>query len=510
MKNFNKVCGAALSLALLLNLVGPFSAFAATTPSLSDAAAYVVLASTYTNTSATTLSGSVGFTTGPAVAPLGTHASYGSGAPYSAAGTAQGSALANLNSQACSFSFASGAINLSTDTTHGAIGVYTPGVYCVIGAMDVGGPLTLSGNGTFIFRSTGALTSTAGAIVSLAGGSACDVFWTPGGATTLAANTTFVGTVIDDAGVTVGANTNWTGQALAYGGTVTTDTDTISVPSCAAAVEEPPAVTTGTLSVIKQVTNNNSGTSVAADFNLHVKLSGSDVASSPAVGLVAPGRSYTLTAGTYTVSEDANTAYTASFSGDCDSSGNVTMNAGSNLTCTITNDDVAVAAIATTGTITVTKVVVNTGGGTAVVGSFPLFINGTSATSGVAATLAAPAAYTVTETASTNYTGVFSGDCNASGVIDLAVSENATCTLTNTYTAPAVDAAPEVLAPVEEVLIEEVADAAPVTATAPVVIPTLPDTGLAPFSKFLLALAVLSGLCALGLFASVTFKKTKI
>ncbi len=505
MKNSRKVCGAALSLALLLGLVGPLSTFAATTPSLGDAASYVVLASTYTNTSATTLQGDVGFTTGPAVAPTGTHANYGSGAPYSAAGTAQGSALANLNSQACTFSFASGAINLSTDTTHGTIGIYTPGVYCVDGAMDVGGPLSLSGSGTFIFRSTGALTSTAGAVVSLSGGSACDVFWTPGGATTLAANTTFVGTVIDDAGVTVGANTTWSGQALAFGGTVTTDTDTISVPSCAAVVVPPPAVTTGTLSVIKQVTNNNSGTAVAADFNLHVKSAGSDVASSPAVGLTSPGRSYTLTAGTYAVSEDANAAYTASFSGDCDSSGNVTLTAGSNLTCTITNDDVAVAAIATTGTITVTKVIVNTGGGTAVVSSFPLFINGSSATSGVAATLAAPAAYTISETSNSNYTSAFSGDCNASGVIDLAVSENATCTLTNTYIIPAVVAAPAEVVPT---LVEIPEVVAPVV--APVIVPALPATGFAPLSKFLLALAGLSGLCALGLFASVTFKKGKI
>ena len=62
----------------------------------------------------------------------------------------------------------------------------------------------LSGNGTYIFRPGGALTSTVGAAVSLSNASsACDVFWTPGEATTLAANTTFIGTVIDDAGITV-------------------------------------------------------------------------------------------------------------------------------------------------------------------------------------------------------------------------------------------------------------------------------------------------------------------
>ncbi|HAI98799.1 TPA: hypothetical protein DCL30_04685 [Candidatus Peribacteria bacterium] len=225
-----------LPLLLIVSMAAPFvpAAQAATTPSLGAAATYGVLASTFTNTSAgTTINGDVGFTTGPAVTPAGAHAHYGSGAPYALAGTDQGIALSSLASQPCTFTFPSGAINLSTDTTHGLLGVYVPGVYCSTGAMNVGGPLILSGNGTYIFRSGGALTSTAGAIVTLIGASACSVFWTPTQATTLAANTTFAGIVMDDAGITVGANTTWTGMALAFGGTVTTDTNFLTI--CAAA-----------------------------------------------------------------------------------------------------------------------------------------------------------------------------------------------------------------------------------------------------------------------------------
>jgi hypothetical protein len=49
-----------------------------------------------------------------------------------------------------------------------------------------------------------------------------------------------------------------------------------------------------------------------------------------------PGTAYSLLDGTsYTVSEPANSSYTASFSGDCNSSGQVTMNPDK--TCTITN-----------------------------------------------------------------------------------------------------------------------------------------------------------------------------
>lgn len=133
-----------LIFSLVLGFVRPTAAIAATTPSLGAAATYGVLASTYTNTVAgTTINGGVGFTTGPSVAPAGVHANYGSGAPYATAGTDQGSALSALALQTCTFTFAAGAINLSTDTTHGPIGVYTPGVYCSTGAMDVGGPLTL-------------------------------------------------------------------------------------------------------------------------------------------------------------------------------------------------------------------------------------------------------------------------------------------------------------------------------------------------------------------------------
>jgi len=44
-----------------------------------------------------------------------------------------------------------------------------------------------------------------------------------------------------------------------------------------------------------------------------------------------------LSAGSYTVTEDPQTGYTASFSGDCNSSGHVTLAGGDNKTCTITN-----------------------------------------------------------------------------------------------------------------------------------------------------------------------------
>jgi hypothetical protein len=83
----------------------------------------------------------------------------------------------------------------------------------------------------------GALTTSANSIVTaINGANACNVWWTPTAATTLGANSTFLGTDIDASGVTIGSTVTWTGRALAFGGTVSTTADTINtVPACATA-----------------------------------------------------------------------------------------------------------------------------------------------------------------------------------------------------------------------------------------------------------------------------------
>ncbi len=214
------------SLAILAVITGSFLvssvASAATSPGLGAANSFVILSSTYSNSASGTTLNSV----------------------YNQAGIDQGNALINLNNQPCSFQFAPGPIDLATDTTHGQVGVYTPGVYCVSGAASIGGggTVTLNGAGTYIFRMDGALTTSANSVVTLANGaSACDVWWTPTAATTLGANSTFVGTDIAAAGIAIGSTVNWTGQALAFGGTVSTASDTISTATCTAARANTPA-----------------------------------------------------------------------------------------------------------------------------------------------------------------------------------------------------------------------------------------------------------------------------
>lgn len=180
MKKINKLLLLAFSVLGFL-----WSTLAASTPSLGIAARFGVLSSTFSITTATTVHGDVGYTTlsNPLLTVVGGWIFVPS---PSQAGIDQGTALADLNSQPCTFSFAAGAIDLATDITHGPLGVYTGGVYCTTtaaGAMSIGAAgITLSGAGTFIFRTSApsnALTTLANSIVVLTGGaSACDVFWT--------------------------------------------------------------------------------------------------------------------------------------------------------------------------------------------------------------------------------------------------------------------------------------------------------------------------------------------
>ena len=353
MKTVKSVSVASFALSLALALIGPVVAHAATTPSLGQTTGYGVLSNTYTNpTGPTTISGSVGFTTGPAVAPLGTHSNYGSGSPYSTAGIDQGTAWANLNAQylASCTSLGAGAVNLDNVAGH-VTGIYTPGCYSSGGAMNIttGQTVTLSGDGTYIFRPNGALTTEANTTITLTGASACDVFWIPTAATTLGANTDFKGTVIDDAGITIGDAVAWIGRALSFASTVATPATnaSITVPStCSTAPSSGGGQKFGNINVVKTVINDSGGTKTVADFSLFVNTT-------PVVSGVT--NVFPAPASVYTVTETGNANYTQSFSGACDSDGRLTLNPGDNKFCIITNDDIGTPAAAVPPLIDVVK-----------------------------------------------------------------------------------------------------------------------------------------------------------
>ena len=171
----------------------------------------------------------------------------------------------------------------------------------------------------------------------------------------------------------------------------------------------------GTLTLVKTVTNDDGGTAVASDFQAYIDTTPVDW-----------DTAYTYDADTPLVaSEDAEPGYQAGvWGGDCAPDGTVTIEAGVDKTCYITNNDQQAY-------ITVVKVVNNDHGGSALPNGFLLTLEGASVTSGVAVPVN-PGTYTAGETLLSGYTFEgFSGDCDANGDTTVALGESKTCTVTN-------------------------------------------------------------------------------
>src|SRR3989338_704439 len=92
------------------------------------------------------------------------------------------------------------------------------------------------------------------------------------------------------------------------------------------------------LVVVKTVINDNSGTSTVSDFSLHIGTTTS------ATATVVSGATTTVAVDSWKVGEIQRPAYTATFGGDCNGIGEVSLAIGQTKTCTITNNDVAPSA----------------------------------------------------------------------------------------------------------------------------------------------------------------------
>jgi hypothetical protein len=200
---------------------------------------------------------------------------------------------------------------------------------------------------------------------------------------------------------------------------------------------------TGTLTVIKHVVNNDGGTATAGNWSLHVKQGSSEVTGSPQAGSES-GTSYTLPGGTYDVTETgAPSGYTLSgYSGDCNSSGSVTVVVNQTKTCTLTNAD-------DTPTLKLVKTVTNNDGGTAGPADFTLAAtaatpnDGRNFTSATASptfhSVFAGVDYTLSETGPAGYTaGTWSCDGgNLVGTtLSVALGAAVTCTIGNADDTP--------------------------------------------------------------------------
>ncbi len=183
------------------------------------------------------------------------------------------------------------------------------------------------------------------------------------------------------------------------------------------------------LTVIKVVIRDNGGTKQVADFPLFVD--GQSVIS---------GATNTFSIGTHVISETSDPNYTETITGNCDKDGNVTLNAGDDKTCTITNDDKAPS-------LTLDKIVVKDNGGTVSESAWTLTATGPTSISGpgaagstdvVSGTGFKAGTYTLSESTGPSGYTASSWSCvkNRSepvvgSSIVLGLGDTATCTITN-------------------------------------------------------------------------------
>lgn len=179
---------------------------------------------------------------------------------------------------------------------------------------------------------------------------------------------------------------------------------------------------TAKLTVVKVVTNDNGGNNIVADFNLFVD--DGFVSTNVSSGVEA-----TLPVGTYGVSETGVSGYVASFSGDCDSEGNITLNPGDDKICTITNNDLS-------PNITLIKVVTGTPP-LADPSLFRMRVDGTIVpnTTSLAVTSNTPHVITEDPRAGYSFVSITGAGCpsglGSSSPIVLSEGQAITCTITN-------------------------------------------------------------------------------
>jgi hypothetical protein len=116
-----------------------------------------------------------------------------------------------------------------------------PGVYKTTSAqpsLGITGDLTLDGGGdsnaVWIFQIVSSLTTAAtnSQVILTNSATAQNVFWQVGSSATLGTTTTFAGTIMAQASVTLGTGATLNGRALARTGAVTLLSNPVNVPPC--------------------------------------------------------------------------------------------------------------------------------------------------------------------------------------------------------------------------------------------------------------------------------------
>jgi uncharacterized repeat protein (TIGR01451 family) len=119
----------------------------------------------------------------------------------------------------------------------------TPGLYNSTSSLGITGTLTLNGaaNSVFIFQIASSLTTGTGSSVVLTGGvTAANIFWQVGSSATLGTYSTFNGTILAQASVSIATGAVLNGRALAETGAVTLDSNAMANPGPPITAAPPP------------------------------------------------------------------------------------------------------------------------------------------------------------------------------------------------------------------------------------------------------------------------------
>jgi predicted ribosomally synthesized peptide with SipW-like signal peptide len=223
----------------------------------------------------------------------------------------------------------------------------------------------------------------------------------------------------------------WTCDGKALDNISQTDGVTMNIAFRAMQARNYPNFTCGeekrlaTVTVTKQVVNDNNGNNVVADYQLFIDDGVNTFPVTSGVPVVVP-------VGNYVVSETGVAGYVASFTGpDCDSVGQITLLEGNNKACTIVNNDLP-------SNITLVKNVVN---GTANPSLFGLRVDGVLVNNNTSVAVNSNAPHTISEDGRTGYTftsisgtSTYGKPCPTTlgGSITLDEGETIVCTITNT------------------------------------------------------------------------------
>ncbi|MEV7967061.1 ice-binding family protein [Sphaerisporangium sp. NPDC088356] len=212
----------------------PHTAGAAQAPvGLGTATSYAVLAgSAVTNTGPTVVTGDLGVNPGSAVTGF---------PPGTVIGTIHAADAAAVQAQVdltTAYNDAAGRTPVTTVPTELGGTTLTPGVYTsAAGTLGITGNLTLDAQGdpnaVFIFQAASTLITASASTVTLIGGAqACNVFWQVGSSATLGTSSSFVGSILALASITVTTGVTVNGRLLARNGAVTLDSDTVTRSDC--------------------------------------------------------------------------------------------------------------------------------------------------------------------------------------------------------------------------------------------------------------------------------------